>query len=199
MAYKLQKRYRLPDFNYSQAGGYFVTICAKNKETYFGDIFNGHMELSKVGEIAQKIWLEIPNSFENVMIDEYVIMPNHIHGIIMITNNNRRNLIYQIQKNHQIQNKDKNLINQIPADFKSGIKKNPMAIKEITLGKIIRWFKGRVKFETNRNGFEHFAWQSRYYDRVIRNEKELTDIRQYIIDNPLKWEIDRNNPENLYM
>lgn len=74
-----------------------------------------------------------------------------------------------------------------------------MEIKEITLGKIIRWFKGRVKFEANKDGFEHFSWQSRFYDRVIRNEKELTDTRQYILDNPLKWEIDRNNPENLYM
>jgi len=96
MGYKFQKRYRLNEFDYLQAGGYFVTICAKNKETYFGDIFNGNMKLSKIGEIAQKIWLEIPNIFDNVMIDEYVIMPNHIHGIIMITNNNRRNAPWRV-------------------------------------------------------------------------------------------------------
>ena len=203
MTYKFQKRYRLPEFDYSQTGGYFVTICTKNKETYFGNVVEGDMELSKVGDIAKKMWLEIPNRFEYVIIDEYVIMPNHIHGIIMITDNNFGNTLEgensPISRNaprrvHGMQH-DSVINKNTPRRVHTGI--HPLIKKSVS--SIINHFKGNVKRWCNKNGFKHFSWQSRYYDRVIRNEKELTDTRQYILDNPLKWEIDKNNPENLYM
>lgn len=185
MIHKLHKQYRLPEFNYASEGGYFVTICTKEHQLYFGDIINSFMELSPIGNIAKRIWLDIPVYFNNVELDEWIIMPNHIHGIIMINTDDG----------------DRNLINQIPTEreFKSGIKNNPMELKENTLGKIVRWFKGRAKFETNKNEFQYFAWQSRFYDHVIRDDKSLNTIRQYIIANPERWATEKNSTENLYM
>lgn len=169
MKYKQHKQYRLPDFDYSGEGEYFVTICVDNRKHYFGEIKNDQMILSELGKIVDQIWNEIPNQFKNTVLDAYQIMPDHFHGIIIIKENNK-----------------KNLINQIPTEFKSGIKNNPMELKTITLGRIIRWFKGRVKFEANNINY-NFKWQSRFHDRIIRNEKEFYFIREYIINNPANW------------
>ncbi len=187
--YKKHKQYRLPGFDYSGEGNYFVTICTQNRNEYFGKIINGKMILSDAGKIMDKTWNEIPNKFENVKLDVYQIMPDHFHGIISI----RRNLIYQIQNDDQIQNEKNfinktNFINEIPTgiEFKSGFRNNPMELKSITLGRIIRWFKGRVKFEAGKI-IPGFKWQSRFYDRIIRDEKEFYFIEEYIINNPLNW------------
>jgi REP element-mobilizing transposase RayT len=144
---------------------------------YFGKINNGEMILSDTGKIVDQIWNEIPVKFENVKLDVYQIMPDHFHGIIKIKSDDRGNLI------HQIQNKE-NFINEIPT--KSGIKNNPMELKSISLGRIIRWFKGRVKYETDKIT-PGFKWQSRFYDRIIRDEREFYFISEYIINNPLNW------------
>ena len=173
MKYKEKKKYRLPEYDYSQEGGYFVTICTRDKEIYFGDVISGCMKLSRIGETAKQFWLQIPIRFNNVVLDEFVIMPNHVHGIILITH--RRNVPWHVPT--------------------TGIR--PLA--KDSLSSIINHYKGNVKRWCNKNGFECFSWQPRFYDHVIRDEKSLNEIRQYIINNPLKWEIDRNNVENLYM
>lgn len=171
MKYKFHKQYRLQNFDYSGEGKYFVTICVDNRKHHFGAIKNGEMVLSNLGKIVDEIWNEIPSKFENVKLDAYQIMPDHFHGIIIIKNS--RNLI------HQILNKKKQ-------EFKSGIKNNPMELKSITLGRIIRWFKGRVKFEADK--LKHgFTWQSRFYDRIIRDDIEFYFISEYIINNPKNW------------
>jgi len=152
MKYKQTKQFRLTDFDYSGDEEYFVTICAYNRKQYFGKIENGKMILSAIGKIVDQIWNEIPKLFENIYLAVYQIMPDHFHGIIVI-NESKSN---------------KHLINQMPTEFKSGIQNNPM---EITLGRIIRWFKGRVKFEVKKLN-PNFRWQSRFYDRIIRDEKD---------------------------
>ena len=156
----------------SREGFYFVTICTKNREIFFGDVVDSKMVLSKIGLIADKYWREIPNHFPFVKLDEFIIMPNHIHGIIQI-NDNRRNA---------------------PRSVPTGIQ----PLVKNSLSSIINHFKGNVKRFCNNNDLE-FAWQSRFHDRIIRNDDELNRIRRYIIDNPLKWELDRNNLENLLM
>ena len=123
------------------------------------------MILNKAGNIVDKLWNEIPSKFQNVSLDVHQVMPNHFHGIIIIN--------------------EENFINEIPT-FKSGIKNNPMELKTITLGKIIRWFKGRFKFEAKKVN-PNFKWQSRFHDRIIRNEREFYFIREYIINNPVNW------------
>jgi len=177
MKYKKYKQYRLPGYDYSGEGNYFVTICTYNREEYFGRINNGEMILSDAGKIVDEIWNEIPVKFENVKLDVYQIMPDHFHGIIIIKPDNRRNLINQIPTGNKMGNQ---------IEFKSGIRNNPMELKSISLGRIIRWFKGRVKYETGKIDLD-FKWQSRFYDRVIRDNKEYYFIGEYIINNPLNW------------
>ena len=141
----------------------------------FGDIINSKMKLSEIGLAADKFWREIQNHFLFVRLDEFVVMPNHVHGIL------------QIGENYNCRNAPR----RVPTGIQPLIKNS--------LSSIINHFKGNVKRFCNKNNSEYFVWQSRFHDRIIRNEDELNRIRQYIIDNPLKWELDRNNLENLFM
>jgi REP element-mobilizing transposase RayT len=170
----------LKGFDYSGEGEYFVTICAKNHIRYFGKIENEKMILSDIGKIVEKTWSEIPNRFKNVVLDSFQVMPEHFHGIVIIKSHSqnikRRNLIHQVP--------NMNIINDVPT--KSGIENNPMELKSISLGKIIRWFKGRVSFEAKKIN-SSFAWQARYYDRIIRNEREHYFIKEYIENNPVNY------------
>jgi len=170
MQYKENKQYRLRDFDYSGDGEYFVTICVDNRKHHLGEIKNGEMILSGSGKIVDRIWNEIPDKFGNIKLDVYQIMPDHFHGILVIKES----------KSH------KHLTNQMPTEFKSGIRNNPMELKSVTLGRIIRWFKGRVKFDAKKIN-PNFRWQSRFYDRIIRDEKEFYFISEYIINNPINW------------
>ncbi len=168
------KSTRFPGWDYSSNGMYFVTICTKNKTHYFGNIVNGKMNLNKHGQIANQYWTDIPTHFSNVHLDAYIIMPNHIHGILIIHNVKRRDAINRVST--------------------GGITKtnNPMLNKSIS--RIIRWYKGRVTFEINKTGNDtHFAWQPRFHDHIIRNEHSLHHIRKYIQNNPTKWDRDEYN------
>ena len=164
MKYKKHRQYRLKDFDYSVEGEYFITICIADRKKYFGKIIDEKINLSPIGRIVDTIWNHIPNIFSNVKLDNYQIMPDHFHGIIIL------------------ENKQGHLINQMPT-YKSGIKNNPMEMNRISLGSVIRWFKGRVKYDAREINSD-FKWQRRYYDRIIRDEKEFYFIRQYIIENP---------------
>lgn len=185
MLYKNHKQYRYKGYDYSQNGSYFVTICTKNRKSFFGKIIglkkdnyihDATVLLSNIGKIANKYWLEIPRHFTNVILDEYVIMPNHIHGIIEINskingNGNCRNAQWRV-----------------PTRIQPLIKNS--------LSSILNHYKGNVKRCCNKNNLVYFAWQSRFHDRIIRNDFEYNNIRQYILNNPFKWLLDRNNPEN---
>jgi putative transposase len=166
---------RLPEYDYSQEGSYFVTICIQNRKCMFGKITNGRMVLTKCGEIAERCWNDLPEFFPDVVLNEFVIMPNHFHGIIIITDDGR------------------GLINQTPTDTgdKWILMKNP----EQTLGKIIRHFKAKTAKYIHDAGCDHFSWQRNYWEHVIRNDKSYNNIRQYIIENPLYWDQDDENPE----
>jgi len=89
MSWKYEQQYRLPSWNYSDSGYYFVTICVKDRINCFGQINNEQMKLSAVGKIALRFWKVVPKSFENVKIDEFIIMPNHVHGILIIDDDRR--------------------------------------------------------------------------------------------------------------
>jgi len=180
----LIKTTRLSKWDYSSPGFYFITICTINKTNYFGNIWDGKMILSDIGQIVNKYWYEIPNHFNNVKLDEFIVMPNHVHGIIRIQYNKlcnlRRDAINRVFTNN---------------DNIGGITKqnNPMLNKK-SIPYIIRWYKGITTHTIRQlpNSFI-FHWQPRYYDRIIRNKKELNAIRQYIKNNPKNWEQDRNN------
>jgi putative transposase len=180
MKYRDKKQYRHKEYDYSQNGFYFVTICTKDRELFFGDAVDCKIKLSKIGIIANKFWREIPSHFPFAKLDEFIIMPNHIHGIIQIDK--------QIMK----------IVGTQDFAFPQNNNENKFGPQSKNLSSIIRGFKiGVTKFAKN-NDIE-FAWQSRFHDRIIRDEDELNRIREYIIDNPLRWKSDRNNLEDLYM
>ena len=166
-----RKSIRLKEYDYSRPGEYFITICTYDKKCVFGEVIEEKIKLSPIGEIAKKCWEEIPEYFPKVKLDEYVIMPNHVHGVIIITDG-------------------RDLINQIPTENNFPLMKNP----KLTLGKIIRHYKARTAKYIHDSGYGDFRWQSLFYDRIARSDKELDNIRDYIVNNPLKWYLDEENP-----
>ena len=166
---KARKPTRLKPYDYSNSGWYFVTICTYQHQERFGQIKNELMVLSELGKIAEKCWLDIPKHFPNCELDYYVIMPNHIHGIVIINNENQ------------------NLGNK-----KNVGGENFRPLHRTNLSNVIKGFKIGVKKWCNQNGYSDFKWQRSFYDRIIRNETELFNIRKYIEQNPLKWDLDKD-------
>ncbi len=168
---------RLQSWGYSSPGYYYVTICTKDRAEYFGEIRNGIMGLNEIGIQAVFCIQKISSHFPHVILDEWIIMPNHIHLVIIIKST------VETQNFASLQNAIKPNYNKFGPQSKN-------------LASIIRGFKiGVTKFTRNNN--VNFQWQPRYYDHIIRNDNELYRIRKYIKYNPLKWEIDRNNPNNI--
>jgi len=168
------KQIRLRQYDYTQPGYYFVTICTKNKTELFGTIEKCKMLLNETGKIAERLWKQIPETCKVVSLDEFIVMPNHLHGIVVINPDRKGGT---------------------PRRAATGLH----ALTPNSLPSIVNHYKGAVKKECNKNGFTDFLWQSRFYDHVIRKDESLDKIREYIRNNPLKWELDRNNPSSLYM
>ena len=180
------KSTRLQNWDYSNNGYYFVTICTKNKNKYFGEIKNKEMILNDIGKIAEKCWLEIPKHFDFVVLDEFVIMPNHIHGIIIINKNDISSLLPETQNITSFtETQNITSLRQCPN------KQNKFRVQSKNLASIIRGFKIGVTKYANQNNIT-FRWQPRFYDRIIRTEIELPNIREYIAFNPGKWQEDEN-------
>jgi|SRR6185312_7516559 len=197
---------RLPGWDYGSHGLYYITICTKDRVHYFGDIVQNHVEthnyaslqnknidtdthnyaslqnknigtdthnyaslrMTSIGEIAHKNWLDIPNHFPFVELDAFVVMPNHLHGILFINK-----------------------------PYKVDWQPNKFGSQSQNLASITRNYKGSVKAYATTNNIE-FAWQPRYYDRIIRNEKEYINVREYIWNNPYNWLLNGDNEDNLY-
>jgi len=170
---------RLKNYDYSSPGAYFITICARNMEHFFGKIIDGKMRLSVIGKIVEQCWLKIPKHFSFVKLDEWIIMPNHIHGILFFNdrgNNERRDAKF--------------CVSTINAKTKNG---NVFGPQSMNLASVVRGFKIGVTKYVRQNLKIDNIWQPRFYDRIIRDELELNNIRNYIIENPAKWWRDRNN------
>jgi putative transposase len=150
----------------------------------FGNIENGQMVLNELGLEAKKFWDQMPKHFSHVHMDEYVFMPNHMHGIIMIEPV-CRDAIYGVS----IQESSPKSSGIVSTD------KNPML--NDSLSTMIRWYKGRTTYEINKLIHKKFQWQGRFYDHVIRNDEDLDRVREYIGNNPLNWELDEENVEFL--
>ena len=176
---------RLHGYDYRQAGAYFVTICTHNRAPLFGEIRGDEMELNEVGRTVWKCWTAIPDHYPHAKIDAFIVMPNHVHGIIFIgddATNFKRDGVADVGANNY------SPLQPIGQQFRSPSK---------TLGSIVRGFKiGVTKwFRANTDIFP--VWQRNYYEHVIRDETALHDIRQYIIHNPAKWTDDPDNPRNM--
>jgi putative transposase len=170
---------RLKEWNYSNPWYYYVTVNTKNHIHFFGKVTNGKMILNELGKIVDEEWRRTKEIRMNIDLDYYIIMPNHIHGIIIING----------VETHRVRLEENNLgINGDACD--ASLPKN-------CLSDIIRGFKSAATKQIIKNGCPDFAWQPRFYDRIIRNEKELFNIRKYIEENPLRWELEKDPPENI--
>jgi len=171
---------RLKGFDYTEPGAYFVTIVTQDRSCLFGEVVDGHMELNSAGMVITRWWLELTRTFPTVDTDQFVVMPNHCHGIIII---------------------------DVPvgADLRVGPTGARPAHQGAHAGAplptIMQWFKTMTTNEymrgvktSNWPAFRGHLWQRSYYEHVIRTEESLDRIRQYILDNPVRWAFDRENP-----
>ena len=163
---------RLPQFDYAQQGAYFVTLCSRNRTCLFGEILNGEMRSTDLGQLARVTWHEIPTHFPHVELDASVIMPNHLHGVIIIADG------------------------RVGATHASP---EPSGPPKRSLGAIVGAYKSAVTKHANRLGLlpDRPIWQRSYYDHVIRSDAALGRIRQYIANNPARWAEDPENPAHL--
>ncbi|HAI73814.1 MAG TPA: transposase [Candidatus Moranbacteria bacterium] len=200
---------RLQNYDYSQNGMYFVTICTREKEYFFGEMKNGEMNLSDVGKIVHNEWLQTPKIRNNVFLDEWVIMPNHLHGIIEIRNDyiDTPEILQTFEMTQSPVETPRLGVSTIVDVFTNDAKTqnenqrggyNPNW-KPNSLGSIINQFKSVCTKKIRKSNCWYFQWQSRFYDHIIRNDESLNKIREYIIKNPGRWERDKNNVENLWM
>ena len=183
---------RLPGYNYANTGLYFVTICVKNRECVFGRVRQGNMELSEIGEIVKEELLKTNVIRSNVQIDEWVIMPNHVHVIISLDNqkvetprwgvsDTSRETPYQGVSDTSRETPYQGVSTKDHVTGRKNLNWRPN-----TLGSIINQFKS-ICTKRVRQIDSNFTWQPRFHDHIIRNEKSLEEIRQYILKNPEKW------------
>jgi REP element-mobilizing transposase RayT len=188
---------RLPGYDYSQPGAYFVTMVTKDRKCVFGRIVNGIMRLNEIGAIIKYEWMKTGLIRRNIIIDEFIVMPNHFHGIIVITDSvktTRRVVSTEKTTDSPIVSTEQMTNSEIVLKEKTD--KRPNGPKSGSIGAIIGQFKSkstkRIIEISNDPGIT--IWQPRFYDHIIRNEESLNRIRQYIIDNPMRWEIVDENP-----
>ncbi len=177
-----RNQYRIPSarlrgWDYTSAGWYFVTICVKNRVPCLADIVDGAVRLSPIGEIVAEEWQRTAHIRANVVLDVWVVMPDHLHGIVGIT----ASTIVETPRR-----------GVSTMTTKSRLQPN-------SLGSIIGQFKSVCTKRIWAAGHRDFAWQERFYDHIIRNERALNRIREYIANNPARWELDRANNENVWM
>jgi putative transposase len=169
---------RLKGYDYTQPGAYFVTICTYQRQTILGEIVDGEMLLNTCGEIARDEWFKTAQIRSNVQLhqEEFVIMPNHLHGIIWIIEPNVRARRRRAPTHESFGNSVTGSIPTIVRSYKSAVTK-------------------RINQLLDSPGAP--VWKRNYYEHIVRNEAELTAIQKYIQNNPLKWEFDQDNPVNL--
>jgi REP element-mobilizing transposase RayT len=160
---------RLKGYDYEQPGAYFVTVCAQNRESLFGDIVDANARLNSWGSIVQACWEDLPRHYPHVQLDAFVVMPNHVHGIVMIMNE---------------------------ANVGAGFKPAPTTGRRHGIPEIVRAFKTFSSRRINESRCTPAVpvWQRNYFEHVIRSETDLHQIREYITTNPAKWAEDEENP-----
>ncbi len=172
-----RKSIRLQGYDYSQAGAYFITVCTHNRVPLFGEIVDGVMVLNTAGQIVEKCWCAIPEHFPQVTLDEFVVMPNHVHGIITIGTTVGAN-DYLPQPSDETPTQS----NETPQPLQHGTSR--------TIGSMVRGFKIGVTRWFRANTDIHAVWQRNYYEHIIRHEDAYLKIAEYIQTNPQRWDTD---------
>ncbi len=181
---------RLQGYDYSQAGAYFVTVVTWDRACLFGDVVDGEMRLNDVGQMVAAAWDALSNRFPIVALDAFAILPNHVHGIVVIaTNENTNDVGAGLVPAH-----DMTIIGATEAT-------GATTRVAPTVGDIVGAFKSLTTVHYTRGiktyrwpPFLRHLWQRNYYEHIIRNEESLNRIREYIVNNPIQWDLDRENP-----
>ena len=178
---------RLPGYDYGQNGMYFITICTKNRQPYFGNIevpsndWNAaFLQHAKLGEKAIECWAAIPDFASFVQLDAFILMPDHLHGILIFDKVNSDGASAETRSVASLQAYE-----------------NRFGPQSQNLASVLRGFKSAVTTYARHQEIE-FQWQSRFHERIIRNQNELERIQNYIITNPSRWESEYDNGEGLY-
>ena len=186
---------RLQGYDYAQPGAYFVTICTQHRRCLFGKVTDETMRLNAAGELAAAMWNALPNRFAQIDLDAFVVMPNHIHGILIISDD--------VVGAPLVGARDARAATRAAPtvgarDARAATRAAP------TVGVVVGAFKSAFAVEYIRGAkkgrwtaFDRRVWQRNYYEHVIRNEPDLTRVRRYIVENPLQWAFDRENPRRI--
>ena len=185
---------RIADYDYSTTGVYFVTICIQNRICLFGKTEGGEIQLNEAGYMVHKIWNELPEKYPGVEIDEFIVMQNHIHGIVVLNVGAGPCACPDSNKG------------QPKVEGQAKVKGQPRGVAptRLSLPDVVHRYKSFTTSEY-RIGVEQLnwipfpgkLWHRNYYEHVIRNEKELNQTREYISNNPLQWALDNENPQNM--
>src|SRR5215207_6311609 len=167
----VRKYPRIRGFDYSTPGMYFVTICTDGRVCLFGEVVDGEMRLSRFGEIAAAAWQDLSNHHPGIVPDTFVVMPNHVHGIIDLTD--RSVGATPASPAGRAQTKAAGALGNVVGAFKSSVSRQVNALRQTPAAPV---------------------WQRGFHDRVLRDEKDVRHAREYIAENPLKWHLDRENP-----
>jgi len=184
-----QGKYRIPSarwqhWDYGSDAAYFITVCTKNREHYFGEIENGKMCLSHIGILADVFWHEIKNHSKNVELDSFVVMPNHIHGILILDGNNNDG--NAVETTHALSPQQQS---PQPTNGTIGHQRFQNQGKN-TVSSIIGSYKSAISKHANRLGLI-IDWQSRFYEHIIRDDAEYSRIAEYIEANISNWITDK--------
>src|SRR5258708_26515692 len=206
---------RLRDYDYTSPGAYFITICTQDRKPIFGEIVNNEMQLNELGESLQLIWNTLPERFSNLELDHFVIMPDHIHGIIIIKETNfifaEDSYKSELPERFRNSTYSKRATNRLSASFapphpRGAINRAPTELPSLRaadenrilpLGEVIRTFKAVTAHKIRSQGRLDFKWQRNYHEHIFRKDDDLDRIRQYIIDNPAQWAEDSLNREEM--
>lgn len=188
---------RLKGYDYTRQGAYFVTLVTQGRECLFGEIVNGEMRLNELGALVAECWNGLPQYFRNAELDEFVMMPNHLHGIVVLKwdaygdGRGRGEALTDAPANREA------AVNVNASPLRAPIaSERPRGTKPRSLNAIVQNFKSVTsrKINQHRDTQGTVIWQRDYFERVIRNENELNQIREYILNNPTAWETDNENP-----
>jgi len=160
---------RLPEYDYTQAGAYFITLCTYKRKFLFGNVVDSEMRLNQAGQLVLAEWLALPRHYPHVSLDVFVVMPNHVHGIVILLH---------------------------PQDVRTTAGAGSISIRMHGLSEIVRALKtfSARRINASRSTSGTPLWQRGYYEHIIRTEESLNRIREYVVNNPIQWEYDRENP-----
>jgi len=187
---------RLPGYDYTSPGAYFVTICVRGGECLLGEVVDGEMRLNEWGQVAHDFWTQVPVHFPNVSIDAFVIMPNHLHAIIMI--HERSNVAGYVEKGEETVPLHSNHGRRgaVAAPSSASQTPAPSWLGKPTLGQIVAYYKYQTTKRINqlRDMPGTRFWQRNYWEHIVRHEESLNRIREYIQNNPARWAEDQLHP-----